>query len=675
MPDMPDFNPNKADPVSGVNDNLDSEQILDENDPSQQPEHNSNSTNELVDQVNDLRNAVKDWKSPVSSNPITTTGSEELSARGASTLVDAAGSSGVGTSAVGSVEAASLSAASEVSMVGSAGAAVAADTTLLGSAAMSTGAVVGAVGAETAAVGASAVVGIAGAEVAGAAGLSVAAAEAATGIGIPLAVITAAITLAPTAFNWIKEHYIIVCVLILISNIPFILLAVAIASSLRTFGNLQGGIPVTESNLSTAGGGCTSMTDQLIYSNNGKGIALTLSSTKGRWSAEDAAIAPGHLVTVTDPKKGNLSFASSKFSTQDLKWYVTSRWPYASWAWSGKSISHKGGPPSGQYAGKKIVIYDTNTKLTAVGIIAESGPAPHTGTDHSIVKGEWKEDSAKGAQQEQLWGDQYRSVDPSGYDGNVVGGPKYEGSNTNGSISDGIGAALKAKVGDEMIYGFAKDQTIPLGPSSCSPIVKTVSMGTNSATDVVGVDVSNDSAKDNDGAPHFVPNVPAVRQADGTDCNKASAAMVILHYDPKITGFTEVAKGHLVNTESSSCYANTSTALEKALGPKNIKFNELPRSQVSINLFKQSIDAGDPVIIRQTGLISSGVHFVVLVGYDNSHFYFNDPFPWGGSESDTSLGVEHVYTVRGHNSPHPLITQSTLMSALTGNYVAIVRKH
>ena len=477
------------------------------------------------------------------------------------------------------------------------------------------------------------------------------------------------------ALPLLKKYWRPLVALILIAELPIILIAIAIAVSFGSAGNQAGGVAVASSSLLTAGGGCTSMTDQLVYSKNGKAGALTLSSTKGRWSAEDAAVAPGHLVTESNPKKGNLSFASSNFSTQDLKWYVTSRWPYASWAWSGESRSNKGGPPSGQYAGKKIIIYDTNTKLSAVGIIAESGPAPYTGADHSIVNGEWKEDKAKGSEQKQLWGDQYRSVDPAGYDGNVVGGPKYEGTDKGGSISDGMGAALKAKVGDEMIYGFAKDQSAPLGLSTCTPIANTISAGTTGNSGVTGTDVSNDSAKDIDGTSHFVPNVPAVRQADDRDCNKASAAMVILHYDPKITGFTETVKGHLVNTESSSCYASTSTALEKALGSENIKFDELARSQVSADLFKRSIDAGDPVIIRQTDLISSGVHFVVLVGYDNSHFFFNDPFPWEGGGVDMSLGVEHVYTDRGHNSPHPLITQSALMNALTGSYVAIVRKH
>ena len=467
MPNIPEFNPNQADPVDSLNTEPTTENSEVENSSSQQTEENSDSTSELVSQVKDLRNAVNDWRAPAPSNPVTTTGAEELSVKGAETLTDAASSSGVGASSVGSAEAASVATASEASMVGSAGVAVAADTTLVGSAAMSTGAVVGTVGAETAAVGASAsaVVGIAGAEVVGTAGLGVAAAEAATGVGIPLAVITAALTLAPTAFKWIKEHYLIVVVLILLSNMPFILLALAVASSFKKFGNPQGGIAVPNSAV-IPGTSCKEMTPQLVTTYNGKGITLTLGGTSGKFSKEEPL----------DASKLALGLADAKlpgYTSDWMKYYITARWPYtainfgsaAAGVKYNNSLFKDTSPPQLAYAGRRVIIYNPTTGLAVLGVATEYGPQPWTGYDpeHPNPANEYEQQlglwNGPGSRGSSVTGN-YRVNDPVGYIERVAGGPSA------------VQSAIKATNETPILFGFATNdlQNHAPGPITCTPV-------------------------------------------------------------------------------------------------------------------------------------------------------------------------------------------------------------
>jgi hypothetical protein len=503
-----------------------------------------------------------------------------------------------------------------------------------------------------------------------------------------------------------KKYWKPICGVIIIGEAPFLILAIALAASLSHYGDQPAGLAVA-ANSQFGGKYCANiMQPTLTTTYKGQGVTLTLSSTQSGFSEEDPVIPDGPNAGQVDStlsgqgiQSGKLSFwnyyvsqhAAGDFPESWLPYYVTSRWPAFSWSWTGHDQAVEAPVPQDAYyelfAGKRIVIYDPATNKAVLGIAMESGNAPYAaaysklGTSSSAQESLWDTGSKNG----------YRATDPVGYKGRSIGGPYPMNPKSGGpSIETSLGITPGTGSDVPVIFGFASTslQTeAPGTPLTCNVTTTTTTSVTNSSSGTVATvgvqDDSNSGQIQESGTSHFVQNVPGIRQATYTDCNQAAAAMVILHYKPGATGITTTdGKGNLVNKQGG-CLSSVSGALQTQLSGATdasgaITFKQIAsKSDITVQMIEQSIDAGDPVIVNAAGVYSSGNHFVVIVGYDNSTFYINDPFPWGIQGEDTSTGTVHIYTNESHNSPHTQIGQEQLINGLTtentSGYVAVMR--
>ncbi len=142
--------------------------------------------------------------------------------------------------------------------------------------------------------------------------------------------------------------------------------------------------------------------------------------------------------------------------------------------------------------------------------------------------------------------------------------------------------ALGIQHGDMVVFGFAKDQSLPPGPISC-----------NIGPQIVGGKILN---------------VPCIGEDYPRQCGVASTAMVIAYLTGKYFTTSQLAgKGQIRIDETLNTYTK-------------IKWK---RVQQNRELAIKSINAGYPVIIYNQ---LYGIHIIVLRGYDSQgYFYYNDP--------------------------------------------------
>lgn len=259
----------------------------------------------------------------------------------------------------------------------------------------------------------------------------------------------------------------IVLVILVILLIIVVVVAIVIGLSYQKQGDTSAQVAVTRAGFQTVGGDgnplgiyCQEMQQTISVD----GSELKLDSVQGEFWTEIAGQAPQY-----DLNGGTLTLAAQKggLTQAELDWYVNMRFPYVGSYFSGKTASLTGvktGALKSKYAGRKLMIYNLKTKKAVVGITADFGPAPWTGTGYR------KDGSAGGnadqPNQFQLWGAQPRAHPPTGYNGRVVGGaPKIgQAIGSTGKLGDASGAN-----GAYVVVGFVNDGT-PLGPTPCTEI-------------------------------------------------------------------------------------------------------------------------------------------------------------------------------------------------------------
>jgi hypothetical protein len=292
-----------------------------------------------------------------------------------------------------------------------------------------------------------------------------------------------------------------------------------------------------------------------------KNQELTFSSTQGGFSEELDA----HLVGTTPTSQDGTSLryayyydettgSKKAFTDEDLKYYVTSRWPYAPVNWNGKTGPVPKGDPSiptdYAFAGKKIIIYNPLTKKAIVGIAAEYGPGPWTGTlerrSPSTITGSV---TTKDNIQRDLWGNNgtdFRLHDPKGYSGLIAGGPV--------ALEHAIGADDRTSI----IIGFAKDQTLKPGTLIIPELVAkdstlnvegrledngnyTASSGSASLADCKDVATKvtwqGPTSADRKG---FLGDGTIIRPTPVTTKGRTVTVMEKVNIDPRICGITKV---------------------------------------------------------------------------------------------------------------------------------------
>jgi hypothetical protein len=355
-----------------------------------------------------------------------------------------------------------------------------------------------------------------------------------------------------------------------------------------------------------AGDSCAGMTDQLNFTAKKQTVHLTLSATQGQWSPEDRATDPGYLTDVgtnallsfNGVSRARSDGKRTGFTNEELKYYVTMRWPSQEWTFGQpvnplRSRMVRGATAVENYADHKIIIYNIRTKKAVVGISAETGPAPNQGIADANT------------QQQQLWGTGYQAYSPQGYTGRIGGGPKVKDGVR--SEPNGLGAAIDARVGDNIIMGFATDQNLPLGPTSCN-----LQHHSSSASTTTG---------DGSTGPLAVPGVKEGKQGD---CGHASVIMVTLFYNQSLDDPTFYDKANKTTTGPTSCvlpeYINKHNSVVK---------DEVRVKTKSLASAITSVTSGDPVVIYTSAgsIFDNTKHIFVLVGYDKSTdtFWVNNP--------------------------------------------------
>ena len=156
-----------------------------------------------------------------------------------------------------------------------------------------------------------------------------------------------------------------------------------------------------------------------------KGKKIIIPATKGKTSPESAT--------------SGLAFSCS---AEEIKWYMSMRWPYVKWAWNGDTVLYDN--TYSLYRGIKVVIYNPKTKKNVVAPICEAGPAPWAGSSWYKKTG----DTTKGPP---FWHEIFLRFDPPEADGRVSG------------LAPAAMNAIGANVDDVLEYGFAINQNAEIG--------------------------------------------------------------------------------------------------------------------------------------------------------------------------------------------------------------------
>ena len=447
----------------------------------------------------------------------------------------------------------------------------------------------------------------------------------------------------------LKKYWPALLAIVLLAELPLLILAIAIGSSLGGQGKQQLGVAVGASGAYT-GASCSEMQPTLDINYNGKPTHLFVSSTTGKFSEEDAIdINNGHVIT--KPSTGAESSDTVSYwdnlpaqdkTAEAVKWYITARWPGWSTAYSG-ATNHTakgfpGTPPFDAFAGKKAIIFNPKNGKAVLGIIEEFGPAPWTGIQEN------KDDPPNA--QSALWAtlpgsaNGYRIYDPVGYTGRVAGGPvtleKALGTDNQSDIQFGFAPAAWQQSGD----------THQLGPLQCTIVNHTSSGGAGG-----------------------VIAVPTITEADNGTCGNASIAAVILKYNPSYTNSS------LLSKDASGKYTTTETSC--GLKPQDISSAThgsatdftyaavgTGTGEVSSQDVITSLQNGDPVIMYSApdAIYPGGnpnQRVFVLTGYDSTASTFDVMSP-----NTTAKGGPKSFV--GVNSKGTALNWAALTAA-TGN--------
>lgn len=176
---------------------------------------------------------------------------------------------------------------------------------------------------------------------------------------------------------------------------------------------------------SDAGGKLTATIEGTVTELTVKGKTIKIPATKGKSAQEEYL-------------KG-MTFSSQCNATEE-KWYITMRWPYVKWAWNGRSAYVDAATTRTKplYATKRVIVYNPKSKKSVVTAICESGPAPWAGSGRSSDN------------PPDYWTG-YHQFDPPEAVGRVAG------------LAPAAFDAIDANQNIQLEYGFAEDQTLPLG--------------------------------------------------------------------------------------------------------------------------------------------------------------------------------------------------------------------
>ena len=316
------------------------------------------------------------------------------------------------------------------------------------------------------------------------------------------------------ALPLLKKHWPILVALILVAEMPFILIAIAIATSLGSLGNPAGGVAVA-ANTQYSNARCSEMQSTLVWKmQDGKAETLTFYATEGQFSHEEPydielkkGISFNELRNKTDPK------AQNYFPDSWKPYYASARMGYAAFnfdATHDKVLDSPNPPFKGMthessYVGRRVIFYNPANGKSVVAILADWGPGP------SVFKE--RTDTVK-QQQRELWNgpgsaDGFRLTNPPNDPISLIGG----GPST---IGDQIGADEYTPV--EM--GFATDQTLdPTKPFKCTPVRSTVSAST----------VSGQLPADK-GICSFCKQMPLPDDSPNINHNYGQPKAIVLHY-------------------------------------------------------------------------------------------------------------------------------------------------
>lgn len=163
------------------------------------------------------------------------------------------------------------------------------------------------------------------------------------------------------------------------------------------------------------------------------------------------------------PSGGKVTFSGMASKGQNYRdYYITMRWRYATWAWSGQS--QKGPEDVEWYSSqpRKVLVTNPQNGKSIVAVILESGPAPWTGT-------------AEGKGNAPAYWQGYIDGTPEGYKGRVAGFPPV----AYNYLGDGADIQrYKDGSGPDLIYKWA-DQNAEPGPTN---VAATPSGGSTTGT-------------------------------------------------------------------------------------------------------------------------------------------------------------------------------------------------
>lgn len=175
--------------------------------------------------------------------------------------------------------------------------------------------------------------------------------------------------------------------------------------------------------------------------------------------------------------------------------------------------------------------------------------------------------------------------------------------------------------------------------------------------------------------------VPYVQQTEKM-CGAASASMVNLYYNQKFMNIKwqntaagkewltyDASKGVLVTKTHSGISLAGILQAGKVPGYRAVTDLNASTKDKAIKAIKKSINGGYPVIVY-TNHLNHAHHIMVVVGYDNSTFYVNDPQPQG----DAPLKWTNVIAVNQNKKyTHSALVESMYINQQFTNNMLIYR--
>lgn len=432
---------------------------------------------------------------------------------------------------------------------------------------------------------------------------------------------------------FLKKHWLKICLVFLLLFAPVGAAAgMAIGLVLGPRGDETGDVGVGDARSTVGATGCKEMTSSLKLPASGR--TINLFEVKGTFSQESAIDQYGRGLEAAAPSTygkndptGNIVALAGLIKKKGIPLDSDLRHFYAAARWSYAGTNKKRGvdDKASDYAGTKIVFYNPATGKAVVAGAADWGPGEKEGGG-GIVGGGPKLHA-------------YAPANVQPWDSKDDQNSKY--ADDGPTLASELGLV---KGNEEIVMGFLSPELT--GRYTYGDVLTcTPDSDVGEVRSDLGVKYAHKDPPQ-DGTPHFVKNLPGIRQEDGDDCGSASATAMILFYKPELRS-TLVAdvKGYAVNK-----YELMSSG--DPIGDRIGKDYGIIRSTVTAEQVKRSIDGGDPVMVYMragNNVTSSGVHWVVISGYDNKYFYTHDPYPRGAGCS-TCGGEIWIYSSTGRGS-------------------------